>query len=143
MIDIEQARFDQQYATHVDARTLQNVPRKRSWHATPSSLIHWHCVAWVATSIAAKGAASHERCFPVRSHDSCGGMSCHRTIRRSWTRGFGFLRSHAKRLLMLLQWVLKVMIEAETAPSRRPFLCPHCHVPIAVVGMRQRSAVVT
>ena len=58
-------------------------------------------------------------------------------------RDFGFLHSNAKRLLILLQWVLKVVIQAATVPAPRPFLCPHCHVPMRVVGMTARSVQVT
>ena len=58
-------------------------------------------------------------------------------------RDFGFLHSNAKRLLILLQWVLKVVIQAAAARTPRPFLCPHCHVPMRVVGMTPRSAVTT
>ena len=58
-------------------------------------------------------------------------------------RDFGFLHSNAKRLLILLQWVLKVVIQAAAPKTPRPFLCPHCHVPMMLVGMTLRSAVVT
>ena len=59
-------------------------------------------------------------------------------------RDFGFLHSNAKRLLILLQWVLKVVIQAATPKTPpRPFLCPHCHVPMTVVDMTMRSAVTT
>ena len=58
-------------------------------------------------------------------------------------RGFGFLHSNAKRLLILLQWVLKVVIQAAAPKTSRPFLCSHCHVPMTVVGMTPRSAATT
>ena len=59
-------------------------------------------------------------------------------------RDFGFLHSNAKRLLILLQWVLKVVIQAATPKTPpRPFLCPHCHVPMTVVGITPRSAATT
>ena len=58
-------------------------------------------------------------------------------------RDFGFLHSNAKRLLILLQWVLKVVIQAAAPKTPRPFLCPHCHVPMTVVGMTPRSAATT
>lgn len=58
-------------------------------------------------------------------------------------RGFGFLHSNAKRLLVLLQWVLKMVIAAAVVPTPKPFLCPHCRVPMTAVGMTPRSAVVT
>ena len=47
------------------------------------------------------------------------------------------------RLLILLQWVLKVVIEAAAVPTLRPFLCPRCHVQMTVVDMTPRLAVVT
>ena len=58
-------------------------------------------------------------------------------------RDFGFLHSNAKRLLILLQWVIKVLIQAAAPKTARPFLCPHCHVPMTVVGMTSRSAATT
>ena len=58
-------------------------------------------------------------------------------------RDFGFLHSNAKRLLILLQWVLKLVIQAAAVRTPRPFLCPHCHVPMRVVSMTPRSAVTT
>ena len=58
-------------------------------------------------------------------------------------RDFGFLHSNAKRLLVLLQWVLKVVIAASVVPTPKPFLCPYCRVPMMVVGMTPRAAVVT
>ena len=60
---------------------------------------------------------------------------------QGWIEGDGY--TTAKRLLTLLQWLLKVVIEAAVVPTLRPFLCPHCHVPMTVVGMTPRSAVVT
>ena len=56
---------------------------------------------------------------------------------------FGFLHSNAKRPPILLQWVLKVAIEAAAVPTLRPFLCRRCDVPMNVVGMTPRSAVVS
>ena len=58
-------------------------------------------------------------------------------------RDFCFLHSNAKRLLILLQWVLKVVVQAAALRTSRPFLCPHCHVPMRLIGMTPRSAVVT
>ena len=58
-------------------------------------------------------------------------------------RDFGFLHSNAKRLLILLQWVLKVAVQVAALRTPRPFLCPHCHVPMTVVGMTPRSAATT
>ena len=65
------------------------------------------------------------------------GVYCQRAIRRSRVPALGFLRSNAKRPLIILRRVLKVVIEAATGPTRRPFLCPHCHAPMTVVGMTQ------
>ena len=75
--------------------------------------------------------------YLLRPYGCRGGVCCQRAIRRSRVRAFGFLRSNAKRPLMILQSVLKVVIEEATGPSRRPFLCPHCHAPTTVVGMKQ------
>lgn len=50
-------------------------------------------------------------------------------------RDYGFLHGNAKRRLMLVQLVLKVMLEA-AAPKPRPmFLCPKCQSPMAVVAV--------
>jgi len=51
-------------------------------------------------------------------------------------RDYGFLHGNAKRRLMLVQLVLKVMLKAATAPRPRPmFLCPTCRSPMAVVAV--------
>ena len=65
------------------------------------------------------------------------------TERLRRVRDFGFLHSNAKRLLILLQWVLKVVMQAAAPKTPRLFLCPHCHAPMTVVGMTPRSAVTT
>ena len=52
-----------------------------------------------------------------------------------WVRDFGFMHSSSKRLLILLQWVLKVVIKVAAVRTPRLFLCPHCHVPMRVVGI--------
>ena len=50
-------------------------------------------------------------------------------------RDYGFLHGNAKRRLMLVQLVLKVMLQA-AAPRPRPmFLCPKCRSPMAVVAV--------
>lgn len=55
-------------------------------------------------------------------------------------RDFGFLHANAKRLLTLLQLVLRVVIPPPAPRTARPFYCPHCHAPMVVCAMTPRSA---
>ncbi len=41
-------------------------------------------------------------------------------------RDYGFLHGNAKKMLMLIQWVLRVVIERRESASRPPFTCPNC-----------------
>ncbi len=41
-------------------------------------------------------------------------------------RDYGFLHGNAKKILMLIQWVLHVVIERKQSASRPPFTCPNC-----------------
>jgi hypothetical protein len=52
-------------------------------------------------------------------------------------RDYGFLHGNAKKLLSLVQLVLRVMIEA-TPPRPRPvFKCPKCKSPMAITAFRR------
>ena len=54
-------------------------------------------------------------------------------------RDYGFLHGNAKKLLVLVQLVLQVLIEACTPRPRPFFKCPKCHVPMKIIAFR-RSA---
>ena len=58
-------------------------------------------------------------------------------------RDFGFLHANAKKLLTLLQLVLRVVIAPSAPRIARPFFCPHCHAPMVVCAMTPRSVRVT
>ncbi len=49
-------------------------------------------------------------------------------------RDYGFLHGNAKRQLKIVQWVLKVVIEAPKIIDRPKFLCKRCGLPMSVVG---------
>lgn len=49
-------------------------------------------------------------------------------------RDYGFLHGNAKRLLLRVQWLLKVNIPLLFAAPRPPFLCKLCKAPMALVG---------
>ena len=49
-------------------------------------------------------------------------------------RDYGFLHGNAKKLLSLVQLVLRVMIEARTPRSRPVFKCPKCQSPMQILG---------
>jgi len=48
-------------------------------------------------------------------------------------RDYGFLHGNAKKLLSLLQMVLKVLIEVWTSRQRPVFKCPLCQAPMRIV----------
>ena len=49
-------------------------------------------------------------------------------------RDYGFLHANAKKLLALVQIVLKVLIES-CAPQPRPlFKCPECQAPMQIIA---------
>jgi len=54
-------------------------------------------------------------------------------------RNFGFLHPNAKRLIALLQWLLKFQPAAPPAKARAPILCPCCGAPMRIVKTRIRS----
>ena len=56
-------------------------------------------------------------------------------------RDYGFLHHNARHLIELLQYVLRVVIQAAIVPVLRPFLCPHCQQPMIVIGSTARAAV--
>ncbi|MHB8745634.1 MAG: IS91 family transposase [Gammaproteobacteria bacterium] len=54
-------------------------------------------------------------------------------------RDYGFLHGNAKKLLSLVQLVLRVVIDS-LPPRHRPlFKCPHCQAPMTVVAVRQAA----
>jgi len=54
-------------------------------------------------------------------------------------RDYGFLHSNAKRLLSLVQLVLRVIIDEIIQRPRPAFKCPRCHSPMVIVGFRRPS----
>jgi hypothetical protein len=50
-------------------------------------------------------------------------------------RDYGFLHGNAKRLLKLVQWVLRVHLPATLAPRKARFRCPHCNGSMLVIRM--------
>src|SRR5665811_1986199 len=52
-------------------------------------------------------------------------------------RDYGFLHGNAKKVLKLVQLMLRVVVEIIT-PRPRPVLnCPHCQAPLAIIGFIQ------
>lgn len=51
-------------------------------------------------------------------------------------RDYGFLHGNAKRLLQRVHWLLQVVVPKRQERERPPFLCHHCHEPMAVVGFK-------
>jgi hypothetical protein len=51
-------------------------------------------------------------------------------------RDYGFLHSNAKKLLILVQLVLRAVIQLVTPKPRPAFKCPHCQAPMQVSGFR-------
>ena len=51
-------------------------------------------------------------------------------------RDYGFLHGNAKRLLCLVQLVLRVMIEPKPLRPRPVFRCPHCKAVMEITSFR-------
>ncbi len=49
-------------------------------------------------------------------------------------RDYGFLHGNAKKLLILIQLILNVMIAAKAARPRPLFICPKCQSPMQILG---------
>lgn len=52
-------------------------------------------------------------------------------------RDYGFLHHNSKKLLALVQWVLKVVIEAREQRPRPVFKCPKCQSPMVIITFRR------
>lgn len=50
-------------------------------------------------------------------------------------RDYGFLQGNAKRLLKIVQWVLRVHLPEILVPRKARFRCPHCHGSMLVIRM--------
>lgn len=50
------------------------------------------------------------------------------------TRDYGFLHGNAKRILRIVQWVLKVSIPNLPESPKPKFTCTHCHAPMSITG---------
>jgi len=53
-------------------------------------------------------------------------------------RDYGFLHSNAKKLLVLVQLVLRVVIHLLLPKPRPAFKCPHCQAAMQITGFRLR-----
>jgi hypothetical protein len=51
------------------------------------------------------------------------------------SRDYGFLHGNAKRLLKVVQWVLRVALPDLAQPAKAQFLCPHCKGRMLVIRM--------
>ena len=51
-------------------------------------------------------------------------------------RDYGFLHSNAKKLLFLVQLILRVVIEGIEQRPRPVFKCPYCKSPMVILGFR-------
>jgi len=49
-------------------------------------------------------------------------------------RDYGFLHGNAKKMLMLIQWILHVVIERKETDSRPPFICPVCKGAMQIIA---------
>ena len=49
-------------------------------------------------------------------------------------RDYGFLHGNAKKLLTLIQLIVKIMVTANPARPRPVFLCPRCQSPMQILG---------
>jgi hypothetical protein len=50
-------------------------------------------------------------------------------------RDYGFLHGNAKRILKVVQWVLRVNLPPTAAPRKAQFRCPHCQGRMLVIRM--------
>ena len=48
-------------------------------------------------------------------------------------RDYGFLHGNARKLLLRIQLMLRVLIDAQPTPARPLFKCPHCKSPMHIV----------
>ena len=97
--------------------------------------------------------ACHNGEVTFRYQDSATGQTCTRTLkgedflwlvlqhvlpkglRRVWD--YGFLHGNAKRVLLLVQFVLRVMVEPNPSRPRPVFRCPHCKAAMEIVAFRR------
>lgn len=54
-------------------------------------------------------------------------------------RDYGFLHGNAKRILKIVQWVLKVVTPPPEKTKRPDFICEHCQSIMAIVGFGKRK----
>jgi len=52
-------------------------------------------------------------------------------------RDYGFLHGNAKKMLALIQLVLRVIIEIDPPRPRPVFKCPKCKAPMTIIGFRR------
>ena len=53
-------------------------------------------------------------------------------------RDYGFLHGNAKRILSIVQWVLRVSIPQTRDIKRPEFICVHCHAPMSIIGFKRK-----
>jgi hypothetical protein len=56
------------------------------------------------------------------------------------TRDYGFLHGNAKKLLSLVQLVLRVLIQACATRSRPTFVCPLCQAPMQILAVARSAS---
>ncbi|MCP4800358.1 MAG: IS91 family transposase [bacterium] len=49
-------------------------------------------------------------------------------------RDYGFLHGNAKKMLMLIQWILRVVIKPKETRARPSFTCPHCKAAMHIIA---------
>ena len=88
-----------------------------------------------------------------RYQDSETGQTCTRTLKGEdflWlvlqhvlpkgfrrVRDYGFLHGNAKRILRLVQFILRVMVEPNSPRPRPVFRCPHCKAIMEIIAFRR------
>ena len=57
------------------------------------------------------------------------------------TRDYGFLHGNAKRVLSIVQWVLRVAVPEPQNTKRPIFICAHCNAPMSITGFIRKRLV--
>jgi hypothetical protein len=54
-------------------------------------------------------------------------------------RDYGFLHGNAKKVLTLIQLVLKTVVPIKTEIERPKFICKCCHSPMNIIGFSKKK----
>ncbi|WP_394713716.1 transposase [uncultured Desulfuromonas sp.] len=98
--------------------------------------------------------APHDEVFKaIKQHSLKTGQTCTRTLKGEdslWlvlqhvlpkgfrrVRDYGFLHGNAKRVLRLVQLVLRVMVDPFPVRPRPVFRCPHCKAAMKILAFRR------